>query len=166
MGAPKGNKFWMLRSSHGRKPVFSTPEALWEAACEYFEWVESHPLQAAELVKYQGNAKVRRVPKMRAMTITALVLFLDISHDAWRQYKERKDFVGVCTRIDAVIRAQKFEGAAAELLNPSIIARDLGLADKQERDVRHDVSENLDSRINNVIELIKSRRKNGSPATD
>ncbi|MDC9826565.1 terminase small subunit, partial [Devosia sp. ZB163] len=35
-------------------------------------------------------------------------------------------------RVDEIIRAQKFEGAAAGLLNPNIIARDLGLADKQE----------------------------------
>jgi hypothetical protein len=31
-----------------------------------------------------------------------------------------------------VIYEQKFTGAAADLLNPNIIARDLGLADKQD----------------------------------
>ena len=31
-----------------------------------------------------------------------------------------------------IIKTQKFEGAAAELLNANIIARDLGLADKKE----------------------------------
>lgn len=35
------------------------------------------------------------------------------------------------TRVEQIIRQQKFEGAAAELLNPNIIARDLGLADKK-----------------------------------
>ena len=38
MAAPKGNQFWMLRSKHGRDKLFATPEALWEAACEYFQW--------------------------------------------------------------------------------------------------------------------------------
>ena len=34
--------------------------------------------------------------------------------------------------MDEIIRTQKFEGASADLLNPNIIARDLGLADKSE----------------------------------
>ena len=34
--------------------------------------------------------------------------------------------------MEQIIRTQKFEGAAAELLNPNIIARDLGLADRSE----------------------------------
>lgn len=133
MAAPKGNQFWKARSSHGRDPIFESPEKLWEAAQEYFEWVDKHPLKAAELVKFQGNAKVKKVPKMRAMTLDGLQLFLDISHETWRQYSERNDFIAVTTRIDKIIRTQKFEGAASELLNANIIARDLGLVDKQER---------------------------------
>ena len=39
---------------------------------------------------------------------------------------------GVLNFIDSVIREQKFSGAAAELLNSALIARDLGLADRQE----------------------------------
>ena len=34
--------------------------------------------------------------------------------------------------MEEIIRQQKFEGAAANLLNANIIARDLGLADKAE----------------------------------
>lgn len=44
MAAPKGNRFWEARSSHGRNPKFESPEALWAACCEYFEWVEANPL--------------------------------------------------------------------------------------------------------------------------
>ena len=43
MGAPKGNQFWKLRSKHGRDKLFTTPELLWQAACEYFEWCENNP---------------------------------------------------------------------------------------------------------------------------
>lgn len=129
MAAPKGNKFWTLRSSHGRKPIFAKKEDLWKACVEYFEWVHDNPLQAAELVKYQGEAKIKYVPKVRAMTIGALCLFLDIDQTTWREYGNKKDFSSVVTRVDDTIRAQKFEGAAAEMLNPNIIARDLGLKD-------------------------------------
>lgn len=132
MAAPKGNRFWEARSSHGRNPIFPEPEALTEACLEYFEWVDENPLQEAELVKFQGDAKSVSVSKMRAMTIDGLCNFLDIGTSTWDDYRKRDDFSEVCARVEQTIRQQKFEGASAELLNPAIIARDLGLSDKQD----------------------------------
>jgi hypothetical protein len=132
MAAPKGNQFWKLRSSHGPKPVFEDPEQLWAACVEYFEWVEANPLYEDRLVSYQGDSKHEPVAKMRAMTVEGLCIFLDIHKSTWAGYRSRDGFEDVVARVDAVIRTQKFEGAAAELLNPNIIARDLGLADKSE----------------------------------
>lgn len=132
MAAPPGNQFWKQRSSHGRKPIFADPDQLWEACVEYFEWVEANPLYEDGLVTYQGTATHEPVAKMRAMTIGGLCIFLDISQQAWSEYRARKDFGEVVTQVETVIRAQKFEGASAGLLNANIIARDLGLADKQE----------------------------------
>lgn len=128
-----GNKFWKARSSAGIKPKFETPEAL-EAACmEYFDWVHENPIMTVELVKHAGNAKQVQVPKMRAMTIGSLCLFIDVTQRNWIKWREdRPDLSPVMTRVEEIIRAQKFEGAAADLLNPNIIARDLGLADKKE----------------------------------
>src|SRR5690554_1167920 len=124
MAPPKGNQFWKLRSSHGRKPIFSNPEPLWAACCEYFEWVEANPLWEDKLVTYQGEVKHEPVAKMRAMTITGLCLFLDIHFSTWRDYGRKDGFSEIVSRAEAVIRDQKFAGAAAELLNPNIIARD------------------------------------------
>lgn len=132
MAAPIGNQFWKQRSSHGPKPIFSDPEVLWEACLEYFEWVDANPLYEAQAFAYQGSVKVENLAKMRAMTISGLCIFLDISQDAWEDYRKGQDLGGVTTRVDQIIRDQKFTGAAAGLLNPNIIARDLGLADKQE----------------------------------
>lgn len=127
-----GNRFWEARSSHGRNPIFASPDDLWDAACQYFEWVETNPLYEDRLVTFQGAATHEPVAKMRAMTIAGLCLFLDISRQGWLDYCARSDFVEVTARIDDVIRSQKFAGAAADLLNANIIARDLGLADKSE----------------------------------
>ena len=134
MAAPMGNQFWRARSSHGRKPIFETAADLWEACEEYFQWVEDNPIMATETVKFQGQGSLMEVPKMRAMTITGLCLFLDIDLTTWKAQAERgDDFSKVVTQAEAIIYEQKFTGAAAELLNPNIIARDLGLADKQEQ---------------------------------
>lgn len=132
MAAPEGNQFWKARSSHGRAPIFASPDDLWTACVEYFDWVEANPLKEAQAFAYQGAVTVHELSKMRAMTVSGLCIFLDISADAWENYRRREDFVGVTTRVDEIIRTQKFEGASAGLLNPSIIARDLGLADKTE----------------------------------
>ena len=133
MGAPKKNTFWKARSKHGRDKIFKTPEILEEAANEYFQWCIDNPL--FEIIIQ--SAKQWEVPKMRAMTIEGLCIFMDVMTSTFDNYcddsnESYKDFLGVTTRIRETIRTQKFEGAAAGLLNANIIARDLGLKDKQE----------------------------------
>lgn len=132
MAAPKGNQFWKARSSHGRKPLFESPEVLHAACLEYFGWVEANPLWETKVFHYQGEITKTEVPKMRAMTVAGLCLFLDIDRTTWLDYSSKEDFSKVCSAIDEAIRQQKFEGAAAEFLNANIIARDLGLRDGQE----------------------------------
>lgn len=130
-----GNQFWRARSTHGRKPIFADPNVLWEACVEYFDWVEDNPLIETKLASFQGEHELVEVPKIRAMTIDGLCLFLDIDSSTWDNYKKKEDFIGVVTQADKVIRDQKFSGAAADLLNANIIARDLGLRDKTETEL-------------------------------
>lgn len=133
MAAPLGNRFWEARSSHGRKPKFKLADDLWDACQEYFRWVDDNPLMAAETVKFQGEANLTMVPKMRAMTIDAMCMFIDISDTTWASYRERgDDFLAVTTRAERIVYNQKFTGASADMLNANIIARDLGLTDKKE----------------------------------
>jgi len=132
MSAPLGNQFWKQRSSHGRKPIFDDPVKLWEACCEYFQWVEDNPLLEEKIFPYMGENTRVDIHKMRAMTLTALRVFIDMTAETWSQYKRRKDFTEVVSRVEEIIYAQKFEGASSGMLNANIIARDLGLADKKE----------------------------------
>ena len=132
MAAPKGNRFWEARSSHGRKPIFATPEDLWDASVEYFTWVDDNPLYEDKITSYQGTNKHEPVARMQAMTLDGLTIFLGISTQTWYDYTKREGFIEVTRDIEKVIRTQKFTGAAADLLNANIIARDLGLADKSE----------------------------------
>ncbi|QES88852.1 terminase small subunit [Rhizosphaericola mali] len=139
MAAPKNNQFWKQRSKHGCDKLFTTPELLWDAACEYFTWIESNPLIE---IKYE-NGKRRRLPKMRAMSMKSLCFFLKTNEAYFRQFKQRidnkddklsKDFATIIADIETVIFAQKFEGAAAGFLKENIISRELGLADKSDVD--------------------------------
>lgn len=128
-----GNRFWEARSSAGPNPKFANGDDLWQACSEYFEWTEKNPLWEDKLVTFQGAAIHEPVAKMRAMTVGGLCIFLDIDTTTWHEWKKsRPDLSPVISRTERVIYAQKFGGAAADLLNANIIARDLGLADKAE----------------------------------
>lgn len=137
--APKGNRFWEARTKHGRDKLFASSDALWEACCEYFAWVEENPLIEMKPFAYQGVVVQEPVPKMRAMTIEGMCIFLDIAYETWREWRSVDDFSAVISRAESIIRSQKFAGAAADLLNANIIARDLGLADKSSVDNTHRV---------------------------
>lgn len=146
MAAPKENQFWKLRSKHGRDKIFSTPELLWQAACEYFHWCDTHPWKRVEQSKSAGkpvkhkNGKVSfppatfELPTQRPYTLTGFALYVDASKNFWQEFKKagHEDFLGVISRIEDVIYTNKFEGAAVGAFNANIIARDIGLADKQE----------------------------------
>jgi len=137
MGAPKGNQFWKARSKHGRDKIFSTPETMLEAAFDYFVWCEDNPLKKD--IVYQGVVTGEE-SLLRAMTIKGLCIFLGVNSVYFNKFEaeldkdtqEGKDFCKVINTIREIIETQKFEGASAGLLNPNIIARDLGLTDKKE----------------------------------
>jgi hypothetical protein len=132
MAPPKGNQFWKLRSKHGRDKIFSSSEMLWEACTEYFEHTDRRKWYKIE---YNGkNAKKCEVPNETPYTWTGLFLFLDIAHSTWSEYERLDDFSAVTTRVRNIIYTQKLEGAAVGAFNASIIARDLGLADKRENE--------------------------------
>lgn len=134
MAAPKGNRFWEARTKHGRDKLFASRDALWEACCEYFEWVEENPLWENKVAQFQGGVVDMPVAKMRAMTIGGLCLFLDIDRSTWTAWKSDNDFSAIVSRAEEVIYSQKFAGAAADLLNANIIARELGLKDASSHD--------------------------------
>ena len=139
-----GNKFWENRTRHGREKIFALPEMLWEESCKYFTWCIENPLYEAKLVKTDDGHKMEKLPKVRAFTKTGLCLYLGVSKSYLRNFKaailakdqkKRKpidaDFLTVIEQIDEVIYEQKFVNAAAGFLQHNIIARDLGLIDKQ-----------------------------------
>jgi hypothetical protein len=133
MAAPKGNKYWEFRHKHGRDHKY-TPDGLWEEALKYFDWIEDNPLREEELFAFQGHVTRESKTKMRAMTIVSFCIFADIDNKTFQNYREQEDFIPIVTRIENIIRSQKFEGASAGLLNANIIARDLGLKDESKID--------------------------------
>src|SRR5690606_3882672 len=106
-------------------------------ACnEYFQWCQDNPMMETVAMKIKVTRDkekivLQEVPKMRPFTLHGLCNYIDLSIDGFKLYEKREDFVAVTTRAREIIYKQKFEGAAAGFLNANIIARDLGLAEKQ-----------------------------------
>lgn len=136
-----GNRAWEganFEKFH-RKPKFAGPEPLIEAVLSYFEWVHENPLIEDNIGWFQGVATHEPAPKMRAMNLAGLCNHIGISRRTWSAWKNEKneemyrpDLVDVIDWAEDKMFDQKFTGAAAGLFSVAIIARDLGLADKQE----------------------------------
>lgn len=130
MPAPKGNKFWKARSSHGRKPIFSSPDDLLNAATEYFEHADANPIITYKpYVTKDGEVQQMEHIHPRPYTMEGLMVFLDISRTCFEQYEKKEDFNSVCAVIRDTIRDQKLSGAIAGIYNHAIVARDLKLRD-------------------------------------
>ncbi len=134
MPAPEGNQFWRLRSKHGRDKLFSTPELLWEAACEYFDWCDGNPWNVTKITTKKSGTETDTTPTQRPYSLSGLCLYLNCSQSYFREFKRHcsEDFMTVVSRIEETIETLQFEGAAVGAFNANIIARKLGLSEKQE----------------------------------
>jgi len=151
MAAPAGNRFWELRSKHGRDKIFSDAELLWKEAVKYFTWCENNPLIE---IDYRGkDATLVEIPKVRAFTIKGLCMFLHVNEDFMHRFrescggrddKESQDFCRIISNIYDTIYTQKFTAAAAGFLKENLIARETGLAERQQV---HQINQNASDYI-------------------
>jgi len=127
-GQLPGTNYWALRKveNDGQIAIY-TPHELLDKFEEYSEYVNGNPLKEAVLLQKTGS--IMDVPKMRAMSIKAFCLYSGIGHSTFLGYEKRHGYINICAAIKDAIYCQKFEGAAAGLLNANLISRDLGLHD-------------------------------------
>jgi len=135
MPAPKGNNYWDFVGKHGRNHKY-TPEKLWDEAIKYFDWISEQVWNKKEAIKsgeLAGN--LIDIPTSTPMSIKSFCLFADITHRTFLNYESEEgyeDYFQVTSRIRSIIESQQFEGATVGAYNQNIIARTLGLADKQD----------------------------------
>lgn len=123
---------------------FTTPVQMWDIAREYFTWCIDNPLEKAEAIKSGENCgRLVTIPVVRVFTLEGCCLDMGITASYFRTFKntvknristdeERehdKNFLVVIALIEEMIYRQKYENAAANLLNANMICRDLGLQD-------------------------------------
>lgn len=147
----------MLRTKHGVDKLFSDPDVLWEECVKYFQWCMDNPLEEEKVFHAAGKITKTKVKKLRAMTLSGLCFYLKITERTWGNYRKDEDLFHVVREAEQVMYNQKFQGAAADLLNHNIIYRDLGLTDKQQ--VEHSVDKDTMSHAQKLAEARKRKAK-------
>lgn len=122
-------RFW-------RKPLQRTtdadPDSLHAAAVEYFDWAHDTPLEVARPFAYQGDSWDHISKKHRIFSLDGLLIHCGLGRARWEELREDEGFSYLIEWCETVIRTQKFELAAADLVNANLVIRDLGLADRRE----------------------------------
>lgn len=138
MAFEKGNQWWRLRAKHGRDKLFASPELLWDAACEYFQYCDENPWVKSKKSSFDkgefSGETTEETPTQRPYSRSGFFLYTGCS-DTWlKEFKKTAtdDFLLVISEIEKIIDTQQFEGATVGAFNANIIARTLGLVDRSD----------------------------------
>lgn len=104
-----------------------TPEQLFDMAVRYFEWAETNHIQAAETASFQGDVFESKTHKPRVFTIVGFRLFCGFTENNIQRWRKEPGYADVMEFVDSVIREQKFQLAANNMVNASLVSKDLGL---------------------------------------
>lgn len=123
--------FWTIVTKRSQKKYLTSDE-LWSACVEYFIWATENPLFITKTFNCAGEIVLKQIPKPRIFSIKALCLFIGVPTNSWYVLRHDEEYADIVTKILDVIYCQKFESAAVDIFNPSIVAKDLGLSDRHE----------------------------------
>jgi len=118
----------------GRPTIFRDADELRHACSEYFQWIDDNPWyeEKAQFSNTRGAWAVKQIAKKIPYTQGGLCLYLGITDQTWISWRIVDEFKTVVKMAEETIRQNKLSGAAAGFFNPNIMARVLGLVDKQE----------------------------------
>ena len=112
---PDDKPFWD-RPFNGKATKQSpTVDEVWAKAREYFQWMDTHPLQEEQLFHYKGEVTSHAASKMRAYTWDGFATFLGMTKQGvqlWKNGDHGEELKELMDYIGQIIYTQKFEGAA------------------------------------------------------
>jgi hypothetical protein len=161
-------QIWKHFNKLSSEATFDSPDSMWKAAKEYFEWCDSNPMYRSEQLKKPGQPiqlpdgrvvpgeTLVELPIKRPYTKKGLCIFLGVNQSYFRTFEDKhrknpvaaertKEWLQCIDLIYDVIENQQFEGATSGFFNAMIISRQLGLADKSE----------VDTKVTSVKEVFK-----------
>lgn len=129
----------------GRKLTY-TPQQLAKEFLAYIEDLKANPIEVStqylrkkqkfkdeELQRQDRVEKFHRAPRIEDFVVRwlgkSMTWWSEISGD---KYRDAEEFSNIKKQIQEFCRSVKLDGATAGVFNPVIIARELGLTDKQQ----------------------------------
>jgi hypothetical protein len=125
----KKRQLWDMVNLGGQPRKFETQEELYNACLKYFEWATDNPIYDIKPFHFQGVVTLEKIPKPRIFTVQGMCLFLNINRDSWYQWAKEDRYSDTVKAINNIIFEQKYSGAAVDIFNSGLVARDLGLRD-------------------------------------
>ena len=123
--------------ARGRPKNIKTPEILWQLFEDYVKHEAENPMHRVDYVGKEG--RVERTPLETPITFLGFEVWL-ADNDYIQQLSDYvanidgrySEFTTILTRIRNCCYVHNFKGASVGLFNANIIARKLGLTEKQE----------------------------------
>lgn len=140
MPAPKGHPLW----GNPLNPKKYTPDGLWDKFCEYLQYCKENPVIKEDFIS--GGQRAGEIIELKSdqpLCIEEFCNFADISTITFFNYTKTEGyetFFNVCQRIRQVIDSQHFRGGMAGIFNANIVTRKLGLAEKNESNIVHNIT--------------------------
>ena len=141
-----------IKGKPGR-PLKYTPEEMQQKFLEYIESNKTNIFYRNELIKSGERAgEIIAVPVQAPLTIVGFCVFLGINKVTFYELLENKDkgFSNILYACKDYIEQNQLAGAAAGVFNPMIVARLIGLADKQQHEVSAPDKITIDLNNNNI----------------
>lgn len=143
IAASKWQPDWNIHKKKPNYKAFKDPYDLWIAACDYFNYTQKNPLVKYEFVKtgpLAGSQVPTAVP--RPFSWSGLNVYLvthaitcNLNRYRYNDGNAYDDYQDIIKLIEDVMFSQKFEGAAVGIYKENIIAREIGLAERNKTDV-------------------------------
>jgi len=134
MAIPEGNQLWELTCKQPHAKLFASSRLLWRAAGDYFRWCDEHPWVASKSKQKANGTETDEAPTQRPYSVAGFLLYIHLPESGWEQQKQTapEEVRQTMQRIESTIDTQLLEGALTGAFNATVVARKLGLADKQE----------------------------------
>lgn len=110
-----------------KNPRSLTPEQMFNLAVGYFTFCEEQPICALETASFQGDVYESPVHKTRVFTLRGFLVFAALTPQSYQNFRRDPDYSAICSWIDNVIYEQKYQLAANNLVNASLIGKDIGI---------------------------------------
>jgi hypothetical protein len=121
----------------GRPKNIESPEELWRLFRLYKTWAKANPYKKQDFVGKDGDEIQRKLERPLTWVGFEVYLYERMIINNLGDYEKNRDdsykeFSPIIRAIKAYIEQDQFEGASVGIYQQNIIARKLGLIDKQE----------------------------------